>query len=381
MMKPVATYSLARGKGAPRNVLVIVTRRIGDVLLATPLIRSMKLAWPDTAIDALVFEDTQAIIAANPDIRRVHTVAHRPGLLAHLKFLGRIARRYELALSLVPSDRPTLYAFVAGRTRAGLLLDTRKERWKRPLLHRWLSFDPLNTHTVRMHLALCGLIGIPAHGDPVVAWNAQDAACVDALLKQDARRLAVLHPYPKFNYKMWSPHAWVEIATWLAAHGYRIALTGGAEVAEVTYVTQLVQAMPPGTLNLASQLRLSASACLVSRASIYVGPDTALTHAAAALGVPTIALFGPTDPVKWGPWPQGHPVNLNPWRRYGSQQVGNVTLLQGSAPCVPCLNEGCASNIASFSDCLQELPARKVIAAIAQSLGEPVMEQILATAV
>ena len=348
----------------PAKVLIIVTRRIGDVLLATPLIRSLKQAWPGTAIDALVFSGTESIIAANPDVGRILTIAPRPRLIAHLTFLGRIARRYDLALSLVPGDRPTLYAFVAGRTRAGLLLDSRKERWKRPLLHRWVPFDPLNTHTICMHLALATLLGIPLHGDPVVAWSADDAGQVARLLASTRPPYAVLHPYPMFNYKMWTPEGWADLAAWLTAHGYTVVLTGGSGESEVSYVTHLAQRMPRGTLNAAGRLTLGASACLVSGARVYVGPDTALTHVAAALGVPTIALYGPTDPVKWGPWPRGHAPDTNPWRRYGSQQRGNVRLLQGIAPCVPCLDEGCRRDIASFSDCLQQMPASRVIAAV-----------------
>lgn len=358
----------------PEEILVIITRRIGDVLLATPLIRSLKRAWPDTAIDALVFSGTQEILAANPDVRRTHVIAHRPGLLKHLVFLTRLARRYELALSLVPGDRPTFYAFVAGRNRAGLLLDTRKERWKRPFLHRWVPFEPHNTHTVRMHLALSDFMGIPPHADPVVAWSAEEAGAAQRLLGGSAAPFAVLHPYPKFNYKMWSTDAWIELASWLAARRYRIVLTGGREPAELDYVAMLARRMPSGTVNGAGKLTLGASAYLVSSASLYVGPDTALTHVAAALGVPTVALFGPSDPVKWGPWPKGHSHDRNPWHRYGSQRAGNVVLLQGAAPCAPCLNEGCGSNIASFSDCLQQLPASRVIAAVAEALDERGLE-------
>ena len=354
----------------PKSALVVVTRRIGDVLLATPLIRSLKRAWPDTAIDALVFAGTEEILAANPDVRRVHTIPERPGLPTHLAFLLALARRYDLALSLVPGDRPTVYAFVAGRRRAGLLIDTRKERWKRPLLHRRVPFDGLNTHTVRMHLALAQLLGVPVHADPVISWRDEEATRVEQLLGTGAAPFAVLHPYPKFNYKMWSLEAWVEVASWLTARGYRVLLTGGKGAGEVEYVSGLARRMPSGTLNAAGQLTLGASACLVSRARLYVGPDTALTHVAAALGVPTIALYGPTDPVKWGPWPRGHTPDANPWRRHGSQRVDNVTLLQGVVSCTPCLNEGCERNIASFSDCLQELPASRVIAAIAAVLEE-----------
>ncbi|HEX6002614.1 MAG TPA: glycosyltransferase family 9 protein [Burkholderiales bacterium] len=349
---------------APATALIVVTRRIGDVLLATPLVRSLKRAWPHTAIDALVFAGTEAIIAANPDLRRVHTIAERAPRSQHLAFIASIARRYDLALSLVPSDRPTGYAFVAGRSRAGLLLDTPTERWKRLLLDRWQPFDPLNTHTVRMHLALASFMGIPLHADPVVSWTDDDSAQAEGMVDGRVARYAVLHPYPKFNYKMWVAESWMEIASWLTARGYRIVLTGGPEPAEVGYVSALASRMSGDVANAAGRLTLGASLCLVSRAALYVGPDTALTHAAAALGVPTIALYGPTDPVKWGPWPRGHDAHMNPWRRYGTQRTGNVTLVQGVSPCVPCLDEGCEKNTSSFSDCLQQLPSSRVIRAM-----------------
>src|SRR5262245_18250871 len=86
----------------PRSILVVVTRRIGDVLLATPLIRSLKRAWPDAAVDALVFEGTEDAIAANPDVRRVLAIPQRPGLLRHLSLVLGMLRRYDVALSLVP---------------------------------------------------------------------------------------------------------------------------------------------------------------------------------------------------------------------------------------------------------------------------------------
>lgn len=365
---PAAASRLARMAMPPRNVLVIVTRRIGDVVLATPLIRSLKLSWPDTAIDALVFAGTQEAIAASPNIRRILTIPERPGFLQHLAFALRLVRRYDVALSLVPGDRPTLYAFVAGRRRAGLLIETRKERWKRRLLNSWVPFDGLNTHTVRMHLALAPLLGVAARSDPVVNWRDEDEQTVNQLLGSDRRPLAALHTYPKFNYKMWHREGWIEVASWLARRGHRIVLPGGKAAAEIEYVTDLARDMPPGTINAAGQLSLGASASLVNRARVYVGPDTAMTHIAAALGVPTIALYGPSDPVKWGPWPRGHPFDRNPWRRYGSQQAGNVTLLQGTHPCVPCRVEGCKRNIASFSDCLQQLSAARVIEAINNAL-------------
>jgi heptosyltransferase-3 len=104
-------------------VLLIVTRRMGDVLLAAPLVRSVRAAWPNAAVDVLVFDATREVLAAHPDVRRVLTVPERPGIVWHVRFLFRLFRnRYDVALSCVASDRPTLYAIVGGRWRAGLVV-------------------------------------------------------------------------------------------------------------------------------------------------------------------------------------------------------------------------------------------------------------------
>ena len=103
---------------------------------------------------------------------------------------------------------------------------------------------------------------------------------------------------------MWRREAWAELASWLQARGLRVVLTGSGAADEVAYIGALARAVP-GAINLAGKLTLSQTACLLSDARAYVGPDTAVTHMAAALGMPVVALFGPSDPVKWGPWPVG----------------------------------------------------------------------------
>lgn len=345
----------------PRRVLVVVTRRIGDVLLATPLIRSLKSAWPQARIEALVFAGTQGVLAGNPDLDAIHTVPGRPRFGEHLALLARLFRRYDLALSLVPGDRPTLYAWLAGRRRIGLLIDWPDQRWKRRLLDHWAAFDPDNTHTLRNHLALAAALGIPARSDVTLSWHDSDRAAVDALLEGSCNALAVLHPWPKFRYKQWREDGWVAVARWLIDNGLRVALTGSPDPAEKAHVDAIAQQLPGGVINAAGKLTLGGTAALIARAQFYVGPDTAVTHIAAATGVPTLALFGPTDPVKWGPWPKGHAADRNPWQRLGDQRAGNVQLVQGRAECVPCGQEGCERHVDSTSDCLRQLPVDRVI--------------------
>lgn len=356
--------SRAQANPLPQRVLVVVTRRIGDVLLATPLIRSLKRAWPNARIDALVFTGTQGVLAGNPDLDQVLTVAERPGFAVHAALLARLFRRYDLALSLAPGDRPTLYAWLAGRRSIGLLVDQPDQHWKQKLLDQWLPFDAVNTHTVRAHLSLATALAVTPLPEVVTAWLPEDAAAADALLGKPCAPLAVLHPHPKFRYKMWREDGWIEVARWFSDNGFRVALTGSPDADERAYVDAIARSLPDTAINAAGKLTLGGTAALLSRAKFFVGPDTAITHMAAASGVPTLALFGPSDPVKWGPWPQGHAVATNPWQRLGDQRVGNVQLIQGRATCVPCLHEGCERHIGSASDCLLAITAQTVIKSI-----------------
>ena len=173
----------------------------------------------------------------------------------------------------------------------------------------------------------------------------------------------MLHVYPKFRYKMWTEAGWVEVARAYARRGIRVVLTGGGAADELEYIARIATQVP-GALDLAGKLTLGGVAHIVSRAVVYIGPDTAVTHAAAGLGVPTVALFGPSNPVKWGPWPAGHAAQTNPWVRTGSQAVARVRLVQGAGSCVPCGFEGCERHIESSSDCLTGLRPETVIDAI-----------------
>jgi heptosyltransferase-3 len=355
---------------APCRILVVITLRIGDVLLSTPLIRSLRQAWPQAEIDVLVFQHTEGILLRNPDINHVIQIPLRPGFWEHLRLIINIFRRYDLALTTQMGDRPTLYVWIAGKFRLGMQDGSRKNRWKQHLLTRWAPYDHVGTHTVLSNLRLADSLGIARNHEVVAQWNSCDETSVAGMLPFPigTEGFAVLHMSPKFPYKMWHRDGWIALAKWLVENGIRTVLTGSAAPDEITYVEDIFQSMPSGTLNLAGKLSLAESMFLISRAKCYVGPDTALTHIAGAIGTPTVALFGPSNPVKWGPWPRGYAKNTNPYKMKGSQRVGNVFLLQNSGDCVPCMEEGCYRHIASLSDCLQNFPVANVVAAIRELL-------------
>ena len=343
------------------------------MLLSTPVIRSLRLAWPQAEIDVLVFEHTEGVLLRNPDINRVITVPARPGFWQHLRLILSLLRRYDLALTTLLGDRPTLYAWIAGKTRLGMQDGSRKEHWKQHLLTRWAKFDHVETHTVLTNLGLMDVLGIQRNHEVVVAWNPSDEIAVAEALPFDVRteKFAVLHLSPKFSYKMWHRNGWIELAQWLDKNAIRAVLTGSSAPDEQAYVGEIFRSMPTSAVSMVGKLSLAESACLISRARCYVGPDTALTHMAAALGTPTVALFGPSNPVKWGPWPKGYNEDRNPYTMRGTQRVNNVVLLQGEGDCVPCMEEGCDRHNDSLSACLQKLPATRAIDALRELLKLP----------
>src|SRR5574337_1727459 len=245
------------------NALVVCTRRIGDVLLATPVVRSLKIAYPGAAIDMLVFEGTQAVVSANPDLRRIWTIPERPPIGTHLRLLRSIRRRYDVALSVLAGDRPTFHTWIAGRYRVGTLLPDGKSWWKRILLHEWVPFDNLYTHTIVMNLRLLAPLGIKPLGTPVVSWKDEDEASVHHRFPGAAshRRYAVLHVSPKFVYKIWSVAGWVALGQWLFDQGFVVVVTGGASD-QRAYSEQVVESLPDA-VNLVGHLTLPAPAHLL----------------------------------------------------------------------------------------------------------------------
>ncbi len=354
---------------SPQTILVIITRRIGDVLLATPLIRTLKAAWPQARLDVLVLENTRNILANHPDVHQIISMPDHASKLATLKWTMGLWHRYDLAVSALPSDRATLYAWLAGKRSIGMLENLPRQGWKKYLLDDWVVFDNVSTHTVSMALALAGRLGLALHHEFNVDWTGPDRQRVDALLAAHSvghdRPYAVLHVYPKFSYKMWHFAGWLDLVTWLDQQNIQVILTGSGDPDEMRYIQKLLADLPPKTINFAGKLDFAQMAYLLKQARLYIGPDTVATHLAAAMGTPTIALFGPSNPVKWGPWPKGCHAERSPWKMTGpSQKVANVLLLQGLGDCVPCRQEGCDRHINSHSQCLDDLPASRVITAV-----------------
>ena len=355
--------------GAPRSILVVATRRIGDVLLVTPLIRSLRNAYPQATIDVLVFAGKAGVLEGNPDCSGVIEVAERPRAREHWGLLRRIFRRYDLAIATQQSDRSHLYAWLASGRRIGLVPDKSwSSAWKRASCHAYEVLDDVNTHTVVQNLRLADHLGVARHYE-VVGPRVEKTFAFE-------KPYAVVHPVAMFAYKSWTPEGWKGLIAWLHGRGLAVFLTGGPSAEERAYCAALAGA--PDVVDLSGRLSFGELAEMIRRARLYIGPDTSVTHLAAACGTPTLAIFGPSNPVKWGSWPVGATDDPSPWRMLARpwQRKGNVVLLQGVQPadlgsCLPCRLEGCERHINSASRCLTEMPLDAVRAAALELLGNP----------
>ena len=345
------------------RILVVALRRLGDVLLATPLIRSIRRAWPDAVLDVLVFADTAGILEGNPDVDHVITMPARPGIVQSLALAARLIKRYDLAVSTQSGDRPTLFALLAGRQHAGPVWPG--NNLKRRLLRRPVATQA-GVHRVEEMLRIADALGIARMAEVVAP--AGSAAPEDAA----AGAYAVIHAAPKFRYKQWTRAGWRALADALRARGLAVFATGGP--GDRGFLDELWRDVPE-VRRLDGRLRWPELATLLAHARLYVGPDTSVTHLAAATGCPTVALFGPTDPRLWGPWPaQGL---RSPWVAAGTvQQRGNVWLVQNPLPCLPCQQEGCDRRLDSRAQCLDELSPAQVLIAVDRALAAPALGEV-----
>ncbi len=340
------------------RLLVVSLRRIGDLLLTTPLIRSLRRAWPDAQLDVLAFKGPDRILAGNPDIDTIITMPARPGLAETAKLIARLWKRYDLAISTQSGDRPTFFTALAGRAHAGLTDPDGPAvsgAAKRFLLKRSTPSEP-NLHRVEQMLRLADLVGVARV--PEMVCPAEKPPSFDP-----GENFALIHAAPMFRYKEWTREGWRALAAGLKERGIETVAIGGPDQDEQRYLANVWRGLTP-----VHQARWPETVWLLRRARVYIGPDTSVTHLAAAAGCPTVALFGPMDPRVWGPFPVGG--LSEPWAARGTIQTrGNAVLVQNPLPCLPCTFEGCERRIDSHSACLDELAPEQVLAAVDRALA------------
>jgi heptosyltransferase-3 len=375
----------------PKKVLFIATRQIGDVLVTTPLISKARELWPDAQFHFLGYRGKLDMLKGNHDVAQIIETSDRPSLKEYLSLFFKLFQRYDLAVVTQPSDRAYIYGLVAAHNRVGVLgghpqgLTTqykakkskidRQNAWKKAICLHTVDVDYFAQHVITEKLRLLEIfykkpqdlfskpisVTAPA-GDPIAP----------SIASQLHSPYVVVHPGPLTAYKRWPLSYWQTLLTWIVKQGWQVVLSASPAKQDLLLNQDILSLLDQETrqniVDTAGLLTIPQVGALIRGALAYVGVDTSITHLAAACNTPTIALFGPTPPSNFGPWPNGF-IGAQPYQlRAHSQTVGNVTILQGPGECVPCRKAGCEDRANSHSDCLDQLDPIQVIEALQSAI-------------
>ncbi len=343
-----------------RRALVIKLRHHGDVLLASPVFTVLKNHAPQLEIDALVYSDTAPMLTLHPAIAQVHTIdrgwknagapAQLRGELGLLRALRD--RRYDLIVHLTEHKRGAwLSRLLRPRFSVAPRLGGAQRLWRGAFSHFYGKPSNAHRHMVERNLDALRRIGLyPSGGERALTLvpGAQADERVTALLADrglQPKGFIHLHPASRWLFKCWPVERNAELVAALAKRGERVVLTAAPDPRERDMVARIVAAASVPVVDLAGQLSLKELAALSARARAFVGVDSAPMHIAAAVGTPTVALFGPSGELEWGPWGVPHMLLASP-----------------AHPCRPCGIDGCGGG--KLSECLSALPVAAVLDAL-----------------
>ena len=371
----------------PKKVLFIATRQIGDVLVTTPLIQQARELWPEAEFHFLGYRGKLDMLKGNPDIAELIETSDRPGFGEYLSLFNRLFQRYDLAIVTQPSDRAYFYGLVAAFRRVGVLgghpqglteqdkakksKNDKQNAWKKAICLHTVDVDYFGQHVITEKLRLLEVFYKNVQdlfSKPISVVPPAGEALTPVIASQLRSPYVVVHPGPLTAYKRWPLAYWQTLVTWLTQQGWQVVLSASPAKQDLQLNQDIVSLLDEATrqnvVNAAGKLSIPQARSLIQGAHLYIGVDTSITHLAAACNIPTVALFGPTPPSNFGPWPNGF-IGKQPYQlRARTQTVGNVTILQGPGECVPCRKAGCEDRPDSRSECLDLLEPNQVIEAI-----------------
>ena len=377
----------------PKKVLFIATRQIGDVLVTTPLISQARELWPDAEFHFLGYRGKLDMLKGNPNIAQTIETSDRPKLKEYLSLFFKLFQRYDLAVVTQPSDRAYFYGLVAAHQRVGVLgghpqglteqdkakksKNDQQNAWKKAISLHTVDVDYFAQHVITEKLRLLEIFYKKPQeifSKPILVTAPAGDPIAPTIAGQLHSPYVVVHPGPLTAYKRWPLAYWQTLLGWIVEQGLQVVLSASPAKQDLQLNKDILSLLDEKTrshvIDTAGLLSIPQAGTLIRGAVAYVGVDTSITHLAAACNTPTIALFGPTPPTNFGPWPNGF-IGTQPYQlRARSQTVGNITILQGPGECVPCRKAGCEDRASSNSECLDLLEPNQVITALKAAINK-----------
>jgi lipopolysaccharide heptosyltransferase II len=352
-------WTRARSVDRPvRRVLLLRLERIGDLLMVLDAIRDARAAWPDAEIDLAVGSWNAPVAALIPGISRVQiadvpwlaregTGDRWPVLVARARQWR--ARNYDVVVNFEPDIRSNFLAWLTGAPQRLGYSTGGGGAW----LTDALAYVPSShvSENARAIVARAAGRTTPAPGGgatgPRLVPPPDAEVRVDALLGDAPRPLVGVHASGGRESKQWHLDRFAAVARELAtSRGATIVLTGSA--GDRPIVDRVASQIGPArVIDACGALDLPALAALLGRLDVLVTGDTGPMHLAAAMGTPLVALFGPSNPTRYGPLAEdAHVIRID-------------------LPCSPCGRvrlppERCRGHV---PDCLDGIDVARVAAA------------------
>jgi len=334
-----------------RSVLLIQLGDIGDVVLSFPCIRTLRDSFPEANIVVAVREKAReliegctwatGLISVNKEKRSlVQEIAYQK------EFFWRLRRcRFDVAIDLRTGTRGALLAFLSGAPQRISPYAFDGKVWRNRLFTHLVTFDEKPGRHMAEHyvslLRACNLQVDNVVPEYDIPRERQQMAAT--LLKKENvppdRPIVALLPFSLWRYKEWGLGNYVPLINWLTSE-YDVSVVIAGSLDESRRAEQIVRRCRKNTFNMAGKTSVGMLAGILKVCSLCIGVDTAGIHIAAAVGTPTVSIFGPSSFVDWAPRGEQHCVVAKDYL------------------CVPCQNKGCFGN--GVSRCLDELSIEEV---------------------
>jgi lipopolysaccharide heptosyltransferase II len=332
---------------AIRRVLVRAPNWLGDTVMAIPTLRALRQALPDAEVWCLG-PWAPTILEAEPGLTRrldyPRTWGARRALARELRRAG-----VDLAVLLPNSFESAFHAWLAGaRWRVGYAGDGR-----RPLLTHALAAPGGRTHQVAVYFDLLRVLPVAGPPPPPTlhvspARRAEARRLLGAIGLGEGKGAVGIQLGAAFGpSKLWPPDRVAALAAALEGAGTPVVFLGSPTAAPL--LERVARELPGPVRTLVGRDHPALLPALLAELGLLVSPDSGPAHVAAAVGIPVVALFGPTDPRLTAPMGEGH---VAVWRR---------------PPCAPCFLPRCPVD----HRCLRDLGVADVQAAVRARLGRP----------
>lgn len=295
---------------AGRKVLILALSGIGNFLMQSPTIEALKKAHPNWHITAWVApRGTRTLAKRNSHIDAVLEEPHQRSLLKHLKLIWRLRQEhFDIGLVLSPGQliKSATYLWLAGIPK--------RIGHKYPFLGRQTGFlltDSISEnpplHDLEQNMQLLELLPrdrpwpILRGYSLTIPLSAQKRAddLLHKLPNTIGKKLIGFHPgsAPNFLWKRWPLQHWAELGQALVEKNYHILIFGGTDEAKLKRKLH-ARLNKDATI---TETDLFTTAAIMQKCEFFISNDSGLMHLAAAAGVKTFGLFGPTDERQTGP--------------------------------------------------------------------------------